>query len=107
MTALAAAALSGQKIGVEATRMRVLKASPAGDLILHKTGHGLGPDIHEAPQIMTGNLQRLLQDTVFTIEPGPCRTGDIGVRIEDNVVTLPEGTRSLTSFPRDLTLIGL
>lgn len=56
---------------------------------------------------MKGNLQRLLQDTDFTIEPGLCRTGDIGVRIEDNVVTLPEGTRSLTSFPRDLTLIGL
>lgn len=84
----------------------VLAASPYAGLIVHKTGHGLGMDIHEAPQIMRGNPKRLVSGTVFTIEPGLYRPGDIGVRIEDNVVTDAEGARVLTSFPRELTLIG-
>ena len=85
----------------------VLAASPFAGLIVHKTGHGLGLDIHEAPQIMKGNHKRLLPGTVFTIEPGLYRPGDIGVRIEDNVVTLEGGARALTSFPRELTIVGV
>ncbi len=85
----------------------VLAASPFADMIMHKTGHGLGMDIHEAPQIMQGNAKVLIPGTVFTIEPGLYRSGEIGVRIEDNVVTEAVGARSLTSFPRELTLIGL
>ena len=84
----------------------VLAASPFAGLIVHKTGHGLGLDIHEAPQIMKGNHTALIPGTVFTIEPGLYRPGDNGVRIEDNVVTDDTGARCLTSFPRDLTIIG-
>ena len=56
---------------------------------------------------MKGNHKRLLPGTVFTIEPGLYRPGDIGVRIEDNVVTLEGGARALTSFPRELTIVGV
>ena len=47
-----------------------LEKSPfvEGDLI--KTGHGLGLDVHEAPQIMRGNDTVLEPGMVFTIEPG-------------------------------------
>lgn len=85
----------------------VLAASRHAGLIVHKTGHGLGMDIHEAPQIMRGNHRILAPGTVFTIEPGLYRPGEIGVRIEDNVVTDEGGARCLTSFPRDLTIIGI
>ena len=102
--AIAAPTLTAHDLDVAVTA--VLAASPFASLIMHKTGHGLGLDIHEAPQIMKGNMQRLITGTVFTIEPGLYRSGDVGVRIEDNVVTTDAGARSLTSFPRDLTLIG-
>lgn len=102
--AIAAPTLTAHDLDTEVTA--VLAASPFAALITHKTGHGLGLDIHEAPQIMRGNRQPLIPGTVFTIEPGLYRPGEIGVRIEDNVVTTETGATSLTSFPRDLTLIG-
>jgi len=63
----------------------VLEASRfvEGDLI--KTGHGLGLDVHEAPQVMRGTDIVLEPGMVFTIEPGLYLPGRRGVRIEDDV----------------------
>ena len=84
----------------------VLRSSPFADMIVHKTGHGLGLDVHEAPQVMVGNHQRLEPGFVITIEPGLYGEGDVGIRIEDDVTVTEDGARSLTSFPRELRLIG-
>ena len=84
----------------------VLRASPFADMIVHKTGHGLGLDVHEAPHVMVGNHQALEPGYVITIEPGLYGAGDVGIRIEDDVTVTEGGARSLTSFPRALRLIG-
>ena len=84
----------------------VLRSSPFADMIVHKTGHGLGLDVHEAPQVMVGNHQTLEAGYVITIEPGLYAAGDVGVRIEDDVTITEDGSRSLTSFARELRLIG-
>ena len=55
---------------------------------------------------MIGNMQAIEPGMVFTIEPGLYRPGDIGVRIEDDVLATAGGAESLTGFDRALTLIG-
>ena len=87
-----------------ATRQVFIDAGYA-HLLRHRTGHGLGLQAHEAPYIVEGNGQILQPGMVFTIEPGMYRMGEIGVRIEDNVLVTDDGCDSLTTFPRDVMVV--
>lgn len=91
---------------VDDATMQVLEQSAYADRISHKTGHGLGRDIHEEPYIMRGNHQTLEPGMVFTIEPGLYELDDFGVRIEDDVLITADGSQSLTTFNKSLTVIG-
>jgi Xaa-Pro dipeptidase len=74
-------------------------------LVRHRTGHGLGLDVHEAPYISQGNQQILQPGMIFTIEPGIYELGSIGVRIEDDMLITGDGARSLSSLERSLCVI--
>jgi Xaa-Pro dipeptidase len=83
-----------------------LESSAYAAYIVHKTGHGIGLEVHEGPQIMRGNHAPIAENMVFTIEPGLYRPGDIGVRIEDDVLVTRDGAESLSKFPRELIVVG-
>ena len=85
---------------------KVLEASAHARFARHKTGHGLGLDVHEDPHIMRGNREVLEPGMVFTIEPGLYDAARFGVRIEDNIVVTAGGADCLTAFPREIRVVG-
>lgn len=90
---------------IDAAARGVIEEGGMGERFLHRTGHGLGLEIHEPPYIAVGNHEPLPEGATFTIEPGIYVEGLGGVRIEDDVVLTAEGARSLTHFERDLIVL--
>ena len=91
---------------VDRAARSVITEAGYGEQFVHRTGHGLGMEVHEPPYIVEGNERPLQPGMVFTIEPGIYLPGLGGVRIEDNVVVTAEGSQCLTSFPRELLVIS-
>jgi Xaa-Pro dipeptidase len=51
----------------------------------HRTGHGIGLDVHEEPYIVRGDTTRLVPGMCFSNEPTICIYGEFGMRLEDHI----------------------
>lgn len=77
-----------------------------GSYFLNRTGHGIGFDVHEAPYINGNNKRRLEKGMAFSIEPGICIPGKVGMRVEDIVAINHQGeTEILNKFTKEIVII--
>lgn len=80
-------ARSGMKASqIDKLARDVIEKAGYGKYFVHSTGHGVGLDIHEFPNINTRSDVIIEDNMVFTIEPGIYLADEFGVRIEDTVV---------------------
>jgi Xaa-Pro aminopeptidase len=82
---------------VDAAARDSLRKDGLGKYFIHRTGHGLGLEVHEAPYMVAGSRELLRPGMVFTIEPGAYIPGKLGVRIEDDVVISKAGEGEVTT----------
>ena len=91
---------------VDEAARAVIREAGYGNAFIHRVGHGVGLDPHEAPSLDPGSPLVLEPGMVVTIEPGVYLPGWGGVRVEDDVVVEQSGGRSLTGARRDLVVVA-
>jgi len=90
---------------IDAAARDVIAAAGFGDYFIHRTGHGIGLDVHEEPYIVAGNDLPLEEGMAFSVEPGIYQAGRWGARIEDIVVVTADGAESMNNQPHDLVVL--
>ncbi|MDG6097000.1 aminopeptidase P family protein [Alteromonas sp. ZYF713] len=97
-----AAAANGSPCGdVDAAARVSLESAGLGpdyDLpgLPHRTGHGIGMDIHEWPYLVKDNPQPLAPGMCFSNEPMIVVPGEFGIRLEDHFYMAEDGPRWFT-----------
>jgi Xaa-Pro dipeptidase len=90
---------------VDAAARAIIADAGFGEFFIHRTGHGIGLQVHEEPYIVAGNATPLEPDMAFSIEPGIYQPGRWGARIEDIVLVTDDGVESLNTRPHELTAL--
>lgn len=86
---------------LDAAARRVIEAAGFGPGyatpgLPHRTGHGVGLDVHEWPYIVKGDRTVLVPGMTFSNEPTICVYGEFGVRLEDHIRITADGPRWFT-----------
>ncbi len=84
---------------VDSATREYISSKAYGKYFTHRTGHGIGLEVHEHPYIVGNNQIPLIPGNVFTIEPGIYLPGEFGVRIEDDVIKTEKGIQT-SQIPR-------
>ncbi len=97
--AVRAAVAGATGADVDRAARSALAGAGLGEAFVHRTGHGLGLEVHEPPSLHALNEEPLPAGAVVTIEPGVYLAGYGGVRIEDDVVVRAGAPEVLTRAP--------
>lgn len=91
---------------------KVITDAGFGQFIVHRSGHGIGLEVHERPSVGIGDKTVLRAGMTITVEPGihPAKPakgapGAAAFIIEDVVAVTEEGHELLTTYDRDLHVI--
>lgn len=101
--AITKAGVTGQ--AVDGAARKVITDAGYGEYFGHSYGHGVGLEIHEAPNMNMVNDQPLPAGAVCSAEPGIYLPGKFGVRIEDVTILTEDGVENLTRLPKELIIL--
>jgi len=65
---------------------KVIEKKKYGKYFIHSTGHGIGLEVHELPNLGPSSKAVLSKNMAVTVEPGIYIPRKFGVRIEDSVI---------------------
>ena len=106
-----------QMLGIQAVRpntacksvdyacRQYINDSGYGKYFIHSTGHGIGIDVHESPNISYKNTTNLAEGMAITVEPGIYIPKKFGIRIEDSLVVEKRKPVIMHKFSKDLIII--
>jgi Xaa-Pro aminopeptidase len=105
------AAVAAVGPGVEAQEIdraarSVVEGAGFGKRFIHRTGHGIGLEVHEHPYLVEGSRTILEPGMTFSVEPGVYLEGRFGIRIEDIVAVTTDGVERLNRSSRDLHIVA-
>ena len=92
-------------IEVDKAARSVIETAGYGEYFTHSTGHGVGLEIHESPNLGPYNSACLKSGNIVTVEPGIYIPGKFGVRIEDMVAVTKNGGINLTKVDKTLIIL--
>ena len=105
-------AVAAQQAGIAAVRpgipcaaiddvcREIIRKAGYAEYFIHRTGHGLGLEEHEAPYLRWDNAESLTPGMVFSVEPGIYMPGVGGARHSDTVLVTETGGELLTDYVR-------
>ncbi len=91
---------------VDRAARAVIEAAGYGERFIHRTGHGIGLELHEPPYMVEGDDTPLEPGMTFSVEPGIYFEGRFGVRIEDIVAVTADGVERLNRSTRELQVVA-
>lgn len=105
LAGIAAARAGATGREVDGAARAVISDAGYGAYFGHSFGHGVGVEIHEAPNASPMNEKPLPAGAVISAEPGIYLPGKLGVRIEDVIVLTESGCRNITQAPKELLIL--
>jgi len=87
---------------IDLTARNIIEKYGYGEYFTHRTGHNIGIDVHEYPDVSRTNAMPVEAGMAFSVEPGIYIPGHCGVRIEDLVIVTETGAEILNKYPKDL-----
>ena len=85
---------------------KVIEDAGYGKYFIHRTGHNIGLDVHELPDVSATSEAVAQPGMCFSVEPGIYLPGKFGVRVEDLVCVTEDGCLTLNALTKDFRIIG-
>lgn len=90
---------------IDGAARKIIVDAGYGSYFGHSYGHGLGLEIHEAPNCSPSNNNPIPAYAVVSAEPGIYLPGQFGVRIEDVVIVTESGALDITHSTKELLIL--